>query len=310
MKNDPRKQAVLGVVIKDNTTDWKNIANREIEENKALQQRLDNLTKELATKGTSDILAIDPTTCRNWQYADRHSFELGDLEALADDIQRNGQLQPAIVRKVDSELHTYEVIAGERRWRSCLLLNMPLKAIITNEDDAACLVIQTSENKQKSVCAYSLAITYQKVMKSLDISQNELARRLNIPKTSFSELLSFNKVPALIWTTVEDMTLVKPKTAAFLAQICAKGENYLQAVMKLAEKIRVGMGPDNLLKSIDTLIRGSAAKPTPTVYQTKQGDVLFHVTESGRIALSKFTLGKVDLPELATYLSKYLEEAL
>ncbi|MBA4697429.1 MAG: ParB/RepB/Spo0J family partition protein [Legionella sp.] len=311
MKNDPRKQAVLGVVMKDNTTDWKNIATREIEENKTLKQRLDNLTQELAHKDTTEIIGIDPKVCRNWQYADRHNFELGDIEALAEDIQRNGQLQPAIVRKIESPVYTYEIIAGERRWRACLSLQMPLKATVTQEDDAGCLVIQTSENKQQSVSPYSLAITYEKVIKTLGISQNELARRLNIPKTSFSELLSFNKVPEAVWHAVEDMTLVKPKTAAFLAQLCAKGEEYLEAITKLAEKIRLGTGADNLLKFVDAMISGNTAKrKMPAVYQTTQGEILFRMTEAGKISLSKFALKKVDLSKLATYLSEYLEETV
>ncbi|WP_115304260.1 ParB/RepB/Spo0J family partition protein [Legionella beliardensis] len=101
-------------------------------------------------------------------------------------MRLNGQLQPAIIRKIESLDFKYETIAGERRWRACKLAGIKLQAIITNEDDAGCLIIQAIENKRKSLSSYSLAIVYAKLMKDLNLSQNELSRRLNILKSSLS----------------------------------------------------------------------------------------------------------------------------
>ncbi len=144
MKIDMRKQAALDSLIKDNAIDWKNLANKEIEDNKNLKAQIHSLEKELANEDNFKIIEIDPKKCRNWKYADRNRFELGSIEELAEDIKQNGQLQPAIVRKINSLDYTYEVIAGERRWRACSFANINLKVVITNEDDAGCLVIQTS----------------------------------------------------------------------------------------------------------------------------------------------------------------------
>ena len=91
MKIDMRKQAVMGALIKDNTADWKNIANKEIEENKNLKEHIDSLERELANKDNFNIIEIDPKTCRNWKYADRNRFELGSIEELSEDIKQNGQ---------------------------------------------------------------------------------------------------------------------------------------------------------------------------------------------------------------------------
>lgn len=309
MENDIRKKAVTSALIKDNTFDWKNLANKEIEENKSLRDKINDLEKKISYKDSSNIIEIDPKKCRNWKYADRNKFELGNIEELAEDIRQNGQLQPVIARKIESLDYTYEIIAGERRWRACLLAEINLKAVLTNEDDAGCLVIQTSENKKKSLSSYSLAITYNKLMTDLNISQNELSRRLNIPKTSFSELLSFNKVPKEVWEAVEDMTNVKPRTAAFLALTCAKGDNYFNAIIKLASEIRGGLGADNLSKLIEKhLTNIKTNRNASRVYENRNGDVLFRITSEGRITLSKGALKKVDLGNLTEYLGKYLEE--
>ncbi|KTD47432.1 chromosome partitioning protein parB [Legionella quinlivanii] len=311
MKVDIRKQAVTGAIIKDNASDWKNIATKEIEENKSLKEQIESLEEELANKENYNILEIDPKKCRNWKYADRNRFELGSIDELAEDIKQNGQLQPAIVRKIDSLDFEYEVIAGERRWRACTIANLNLKVVITKEDDAGCLVIQTSENKKKSLSAYSLAVAYEKLMIDLNISQNELSRRLNIPKTSFSELMSFNKVPKEVWESVEDMTKVKPKTAAFLSLMCSKGDEYLAAVMNCAQKIREGYGTDNLKKFIEKHLSNiKTNRNSSRVYEGKTGEVLFRITSEGRISLSKPIIKKIDIDNFTEYLGKYLEDKL
>lgn len=308
MKVDIRKQAVTGAIFKDNTSDWKNIANKEIEENKILKEQISSLEKELTFKDNSNIIEVDPKKCTNWKYADRNQFELGSIEDLAEDIKQNGQLQPAIVRKIDSLDHTYEVIAGERRWRACSLANINLKVIVTDEDDAGCMVIQTSENKKKSLSAYSLAVVYDKLMVDLNISQNELSRRLNIPKTSFSELMSFNKVPKEVWDAVADMTKVKAKTAAFLAFTCSKGDSYLNAIIKLAPKIREGCGTDSLSKYIDKHLSNiKTNRNASRVYESKDGDILFRITSEGRISLSNTVLKKTSIDSLVEHLGSYLE---
>ena len=309
MENDIRKKAVIGSLIKDNTLDWKNIANKEIEDNKSLRDKIDHLEKKISYNDSSNIIEIDPKKCRNWKYADRNKFELGNLEELAEDIKQNGQLQPAIVRKIESLDYSYEVIAGERRWRACLIAEINLKAVLTNEDDAGCLIIQTSENKKKSLSAYSLAVAYEKLMIDLSISQNELSRRLNIPKTSFSELMSFNKVPKEVWEAVEDMTNVKPKTAAFLSLMCSKGDEYLNTVVKFASKIRDGYGTDDLTKLIEKHLSNiKTNRNSSRVYEGKAGEVLFRITSEGRISLSKSMVKKIDINNLTEYLGKYLEE--
>ena len=81
-----RKKAVIGSLIKDNTLDWKNIANKEIEDNKSLRDKIDHLEKKISYNDSSNIIEIDPKKCRNWKYADRNKFELGNLEELAEDM--------------------------------------------------------------------------------------------------------------------------------------------------------------------------------------------------------------------------------
>ena len=70
------------------------------------------------------IIEIDPRDCRRWKYADRSEFEFGDSNILAKDIEENGQIEPVIVREIDDDGFKYEVIAGSRRLRACLVGNL------------------------------------------------------------------------------------------------------------------------------------------------------------------------------------------
>ena len=193
MNKKLQQQAAASLAFKRNDKDdWEIIASEQYDENKKLTDRLSELEEEIGKN--KDIINIDPKKCRNWKYSDRNDFEMGDIEDLAEDIRKNGQLQPAIVRKINTDLnYDYEIIAGERRWKACLLANITLSAMLTDQDDAGCLVIQTSENRKKSLSPYSLAVVYQRLMIDLDIGQNELSKKLGIPKSSFGDLMSFNE---------------------------------------------------------------------------------------------------------------------
>jgi ParB/RepB/Spo0J family partition protein len=87
-------------------------------------------------KNIMSLKELNPKECRRWKYADRSSFEMGDLFLLAEDIKQNGQIEPVIVRPIEESGDIkYEVIAGSRRWQACLQHNLPLKVIIHNLND-------------------------------------------------------------------------------------------------------------------------------------------------------------------------------
>jgi len=288
--------------------EWESIAEEIALERDFLKKEIESLK---ASSSINEIIEVDTRKCMNWVYADRSHFELGDIDDLAEDIKTNGQLQPAIIRKIDSLSHEYEIICGERRWRACSFYNLPLKAIVVDKDDLDCVVIQTSENKKQQLSSYSLAKVYLKMMNNLKISQNELSKRLNIPKSSFSELMSFNKVPQEIWDSVADMTLISAKTASYLSKICDKSENYKNAVLSISHKIREGAGESTLNNLIEKIINNSkTSRRSSKVYETETGELLFRLTGEGIISLSKPFLMKINLDDLAEHIKKFMIEKI
>lgn len=287
---------------------WENLAEEIAKERDSYKKELEKL-KNMPVSG--DIIEIDPDKCKNWVYSDRNDFELGDIDDLAEDIRINGQLQPAIVRKTHDLNFDYEIIAGERRWRACNLAGLKLKAVVVEKDDLECLVIQTSENKKQGLSPYSLAKVYFKLMSQLDIGQNELAKRIGMPKASLSNLMAFNKVPQIVWDNVIDMSKVSASTAAYLSVTCNKSSMHLDAVIGLSKKIRDGVGSDGLDKLVNKVLSNSKANRNNTVvFKNKNDEPLFRVSSTGRISITRSLLEKLDMDDLGNHLKNYMEEII
>src|SRR4051812_389446 len=79
--------------------------------------------RELAT----DVIAPNPNQPRT-------AFDDAALQALADSITENGVLQPVLVRPLAGG--TYELVAGERRWRAAKLAGLAqIPALVRSRDD-------------------------------------------------------------------------------------------------------------------------------------------------------------------------------
>ena len=284
--------------------DWESIADEISKERDSL---IEEIGKIKDASKLSEIISVDPSLCSNWTYSDRSDFELGDIDALSEDIKRNGQFQPAIIRRVGLNDGGYEVIAGERRWRACLAAGVSLKAIVTDGNDSECLIMQTSENKKESLSSYSLAKVYLRMMKDKNISQNKMAEFLNIPGTTFRNILSFNNLPQEVWDNVKDMSKVKPRTADYLSKTCAKGDEYIIAILSLSEHIKEGRGEDFLSSKINKYLTNKKTKRNSSaIYKGTDGNVLFRVTAAGSIKLSDYLTSKLSIDEI----SKKIAEAL
>lgn len=76
----------------------------------------------------------------------RQRFEEKDLEALAASLERQGQIQPIVVRPLNTE-GKYQIVVGERRWRAAVKKQLPNVLITVREiDDDEVLAVQMFEN--------------------------------------------------------------------------------------------------------------------------------------------------------------------
>lgn len=99
------------------------------------------------TKATQEqkILELDPASVKkDWRVRGDGSY--GDIQGLADSIQKEGQLQPIAVR-YSKKVKGYVIIAGLRRTRACKLLGRPVLAMeVKPNDELHTLDMQLAEN--------------------------------------------------------------------------------------------------------------------------------------------------------------------
>lgn len=127
--------------------------------------------------------------------------ELGDLAAS---IREHGIIQPVVVREQAQQPGTYELIAGERRWRAAQragLVEIPV--IIRNVDDKVALELAIIENVQRSdLNPIEEAAGYQKLIDDYSYTQADLGDVIGKSRSHVANTLRLLKLPARVQTMV------------------------------------------------------------------------------------------------------------
>ena len=106
----------------------------------------------------------------------RKTFDDDEIQALATSIAANGLLQPIIVRPTKRP-DSYEIVAGERRWRAAQLAKLhEVPVSIRDFSDAEALSIAIIENVQRTdLNAIEEAGGYQQLLDQFGYTQEQLA---------------------------------------------------------------------------------------------------------------------------------------
>ena len=129
----------------------------------------------------------------------RSIFSEDELVDLANSIKEKGIVQPIIVRELDNA-ESYEVIAGERRWRAAQIAQLDIvPAIIKNLSDADALEIAIIENVQRSnLSATDEATGYQRLIDIYNYTQEDLAQVIGKSRSYIANILRLNNLPAKV----------------------------------------------------------------------------------------------------------------
>ncbi|WP_354697323.1 Stage 0 sporulation protein J [Paraconexibacter sp. AEG42_29] len=146
---------------------------------------VDGVYKQLAAGGQLRTVPID-RILPDLQQA-RQSFDADALAALAASITELGVLQPPLV--TGPQDGTYQLIAGERRWRAAQLAGLTqLQVIVRGATDTALAAL--AENLQREdLDPIDEATAYARITSEHAISISELARRLGLSRTETSNTL-------------------------------------------------------------------------------------------------------------------------
>ncbi|KZN32592.1 hypothetical protein N480_25420 [Pseudoalteromonas luteoviolacea S2607] len=140
------------------------------------------------------IIEVAANECRGWSLHNRnaHWYNAERCADLIQSIKSEGQLEPALARKLnDEDGYKYELIYGMRRRFACDQLNIPLKLKIIECDDMQAAIFMHIENEHRAdITPMEKALSYKKLNQSGIFSTMEnLAKLLNLPKGTLSKYL-------------------------------------------------------------------------------------------------------------------------
>ena len=145
----------------------------------------------------------------------RLDFYDDSIKGLAESIKQNGLLQPITVRKNGDK---FELIAGERRYRACLLNGASdIEAIIMESSDDESANLALVENLQREdLNAIEQAMAMRRIMKAENLTQNELAERLGYRQSTVANKLRLLKLPEYIKKAISQGTITERHARALL----------------------------------------------------------------------------------------------
>ena len=146
----------------------------------------------------------------------RKRFDEEALQALADSVKERGVLQPVLVRPRPGG--TYELVAGERRWRAARLAGLEtLPALVQQRDDARSLEDALIENMaREDLNPIEAARAVAGLVEELGLTREEVGRRVGRSRVAVSNLLRLLDLPDEALALVEDGSLSEGHGRALL----------------------------------------------------------------------------------------------
>ncbi len=145
----------------------------------ALFQEKIQVNNTIQQDSNSSLKTIPLSMIRPGPFQPRKTFANESIDELANSIKNQGLLQPILVRHNDDE-NIYEIIAGERRYLACKKAGITeVPSIICNLSDDECMVVALVENLQREdLSVVEEARALEKIRSVLDLTQEELAKRV------------------------------------------------------------------------------------------------------------------------------------
>ena len=174
-------------------------SNEILDYNKVEEKIVQDASKEEITMIKLDDLRSNP-------YQPRKKFDQEALSELAKSIKEHGVFQPIIAKKT---IKGYEIIAGERRVKASILAGLEeIPAIIRDFSDQEMMEIALLENLQREdLTAIEEATAYKKLQENLNITQDELAKRLGKSRSHITNMLGLLNLPVYIQEEISNKTI-------------------------------------------------------------------------------------------------------
>jgi len=162
-----------------------------------------------------ELRDIEIDLIRPGEQQPRNTFDEAKLQELAQSIRATGIIQPLLVRRRGG---LFELVAGERRWRAAQMAGLTrVPAIVREIADENLLELALIENIQRQeLNAIEEANAYRRLIESLGLTQEEVAKRVGRDRTFITNYLRILKLPNEIQSLLEQEKLTFGHARALL----------------------------------------------------------------------------------------------
>ena len=142
----------------------------------------------------SELQSLPVEQLQPGKYQPRKDMSPEALEDLANSIRSQGIIQPIVVRSVGE--NSYEIIAGERRWRAAQLAGIDIiPCLIKEVPDETAVAIALIENIQREdLNAMEEAIALERLLNEFELTHQEVADAVGKSRAAVSNLLRLNNL--------------------------------------------------------------------------------------------------------------------
>ena len=192
----------------------------------------------------------------------RQDFDPAALEDLAQSIRENGIITPITLRKTGD---TYQIIAGERRWRASRLAGLhEIPAIVLDVDEQTAYALALIENLQREdLNPMEEAEGYRRLTQELGLTQEQAAQRVGRSRPAVANALRLLSLPKSVEALLRDKQLSAGHARALLP--LEREEVMLKAAQTIIEQQLSVRQTEALVKQLQ---KAPVDKPekTPDIY--------------------------------------------
>ncbi len=187
--------------------------------------------KDATSEGGSNLIPIEKILPNPDQ--PRRNFVVAELDDLAASIREKGIIQPLILRKNAKHPGSFEIVAGERRWRAAQIAQLhEVPAIVRDYDDAEVLEIAIVENVQRAdLNPAEEAAGYRQLVVSFGYTQEKLASVVGKSRPYIANLLRLLTLPDEVLVYVRE-----GKLSAGHARALVTAENPVELARRVVKQ--------------------------------------------------------------------------
>ncbi len=161
------------------------------------------------------LLLLHVFEIENNPFQPRRDFDDAAIAELADSLEQHGMIQPLVVRRHGER---YQLISGERRLRAAIKAGWQhVPAQVREADDRQMSEVAIVENLQrKDLNPLEKAASFQQYLERYGCTQEELAGRLSIDRSTIANLIRLLELPEAIQQAVRSGQLSQGHARALL----------------------------------------------------------------------------------------------